>query len=264
MKNSSNSDVIQKYKIKWTELDELASLKVYLDNPNNSYKVFWNNFLQLNPKSKVAYRSFVMKIQNWKYWDADYTETKGLKGRDKLGDILNQYKNNIELLNTTINKITTKNYISTELVTDLKAISDQNISETQKLLLQYARLGQGKFRDDLFIKYNGKCVLSNINKDEFLIASHILPWSQSNNKQRLDPNNGLLLNKFIDALFDKFLISFDEKGFLVIKHGVNNSSLFESYLFENIISKKESIHNYVSKETILYLKKHYEIFLSKN
>jgi putative restriction endonuclease len=45
-----------------------------------------------------------------------------------------------------------------------------------------------------------------------LRASHIKPWSRSDNDDRLNPDNGLLLIANIDILFDKGFISFDDAG----------------------------------------------------
>jgi predicted restriction endonuclease len=45
-----------------------------------------------------------------------------------------------------------------------------------------------------------------------LRASHIKAWSQSTDNERLDGSNGLLLTADLDALFDRGLISFDDKG----------------------------------------------------
>jgi len=36
-----------------------------------------------------------------------------------------------------------------------------------------------------------------------------LPWSKSDDKQKLDPDNGILLSPNADALFDKYLITFN-------------------------------------------------------
>lgn len=49
-----------------------------------------------------------------------------------------------------------------------------------------------------------------------LIASHIKPWKDSTNEERLDVNNGLPLCLNHDTLFDKHLISFDADGKIVV------------------------------------------------
>lgn len=80
------------------------------------------------------------------------------------------------------------------------------------------RIGQGKFRDKLIEKYNGKCCISGIDVKELLVASHIKPWSESNNFERWDINNGLLLCTHYDKLFDKHLISFEDNGNIIISN----------------------------------------------
>lgn len=47
------------------------------------------------------------------------------------------------------------------------------------------------------------------------MASHIKPWRVSNNQQRLDVYNGLLLLPNFDKLFDKGYISFADSGKIV-------------------------------------------------
>jgi hypothetical protein len=51
---------------------------------------------------------------------------------------------------------------------------------------------------------------------EALRASHIKPWRESSNKERLDPHNGLLVAAHLDALFDAGLISFNDTGGMLV------------------------------------------------
>jgi hypothetical protein len=45
-----------------------------------------------------------------------------------------------------------------------------------------------------------------------LRASHIIPWSDCNDEQRLDVHNGILLSALWDAAFDQGLVSFADDG----------------------------------------------------
>ncbi|MCP5283755.1 MAG: HNH endonuclease [Burkholderiaceae bacterium] len=100
-----------------------------------------------------------------------------------------------------------------EILSDLKDISEQtDISETTRRALVEARLGQGAFRKSLLRIYGNRCAVTELNVVPLLRASHILPWRDSNNDQRLDPNNGLLLSPNLDALFDSYLITFSRDG----------------------------------------------------
>lgn len=86
---------------------------------------------------------------------------------------------------------------------------------TEKLALVKARRGQGKFRDGL-IELWGLCAVSECKELNVLRASHIMPWNVSNDTQRLDKYNGLLLSPNLDAAFDKGLITFTDDQRIVI------------------------------------------------
>jgi predicted restriction endonuclease len=74
------------------------------------------------------------------------------------------------------------------------------------------RIGQDIFRDALTEYWGGRCPLTGITEPALLRASHIVPWSDCNDEQRLDVHNGLLLSALWDAAFDQGLVSFDDDG----------------------------------------------------
>jgi predicted restriction endonuclease len=94
-------------------------------------------------------------------------------------------------------------------------ILDKTINDTQKSVMVNTRIGQGRFREDLISYWQG-CAITKYQNHSFLIASHIKPWAKSNNKERLDPFNGLLLLANIDKAFDLGYISFDDRGQILI------------------------------------------------
>jgi len=49
--------------------------------------------------------------------------------------------------------------------------------------------------------YGGECAVTGISTREFLVASHIVPWSDDENI-RTDPSNGICLSTFVDRAFD--------------------------------------------------------------
>jgi predicted restriction endonuclease len=60
--------------------------------------------------------------------------------------------------------------------------------------------------------WDGRCPLTGIAEPALLRASHIVPWSECNDEQRLDVHNGLLLSALWDAAFDQGLVSFADDG----------------------------------------------------
>lgn len=87
---------------------------------------------------------------------------------------------------------------------------------TRETLAQ-ARVGQGQFRDDVLSLWRHACPLTGLGKPELLTASHIVPWSLSNEIEKIDPNNGFPFSPAIDKLFDRGYVSFDDHGRLLIK-----------------------------------------------
>lgn len=86
------------------------------------------------------------------------------------------------------------------------------------------RVNQDKFRNALLNKYK-HCCLCPIDDERLLVASHIKPWKDSDNSEKLDVNNGLLLCANHDRVFDKGLISFDSNGKIMISHSLNKINM---------------------------------------
>jgi putative restriction endonuclease len=93
--------------------------------------------------------------------------------------------------------------------------ADTAIRETQRTALVQARRGQGLFRDNVR-SIERACRITKVERMEHLIASHVRPWRDSNNDERLDGENGLLLTPTVDHLFDKGFISFEDSGKLIV------------------------------------------------
>jgi putative restriction endonuclease len=62
--------------------------------------------------------------------------------------------------------------------------------------------------------YGERCALTGIGIRSLLVASHIIPWSKSE-EHRLDARNGIALNALHDKAFDRGLITFDTELRLV-------------------------------------------------
>lgn len=100
--------------------------------------------------------------------------------------------------------------------TQVKEIEEsENTSFERKLQLTTARIGQGKYRQDL-LNLCPFCPITLVSDDRLLIASHIKPWAKSNQEEKIDPYNGFMFTPNIDLLFDRGFITFtDDKKMLV-------------------------------------------------
>src|SRR5262249_33101940 len=108
------------------------------------------------------------------------------------------------------------------LVQDLNDIKmEENLDPTTKKTLVDARLGQGQFRTKVLQSWENRCSVTGSMIHAAIRASHIKPWRESSNAERLDPDNGLPLIASLDALFDAGLISFDSSGKLIASSKVS-------------------------------------------
>ena len=88
-------------------------------------------------------------------------------------------------------------------------------TEVERLVRQ--RVGQQAFRSAMLDYWGSACAVTGIALPEVLRASHAKPWAEcASDAERLDVFNGFLLSANLDALFDRFLISFSEEGSLLL------------------------------------------------
>ncbi|MEL7092698.1 MAG: HNH endonuclease, partial [Pseudomonadota bacterium] len=73
---------------------------------------------------------------------------------------------------------------------------------------------QRVFADAVKKNYRSRCAITGIQTREFLIASHIVPWS-ADESIRLDPSNGICLSVLVDRAF--------ENGYLIINDDLSVS-----------------------------------------
>ena len=90
-----------------------------------------------------------------------------------------------------------------------------DIGATTKYQLERSRRGQGIFRANVRLNEK-KCRLTGVTDPKHLRASHIKPWKDCNDEEKLNGCNGLLLAPHIDHLFDGGMISFTDSGDLII------------------------------------------------
>lgn len=100
---------------------------------------------------------------------------------------------------------------------DIEAAAPQlaTLSKTEREAVIAAWIGQGRFRIALMSAWSNRCAVTGIDVGDLLRASHIKPWRDSDNGDRLDAENGFLLVATLDAAFDAGLISFADDGLML-------------------------------------------------
>lgn len=101
---------------------------------------------------------------------------------------------------------------------------DVALDSTTKEAVVLARRGQGLFRQRVQL-LEQHCRVTRVDRPEHLRASHCKPWRDSDNDERLDGENGLLLTPSIDHLFDRGFIAFRGDGRLLVSPVAHAPSL---------------------------------------
>ncbi len=87
---------------------------------------------------------------------------------------------------------------------------ETNYFGRDKPTITKTRLGQKFFRKSVLSSYQSQCCISGLTIPSLLVASHIVPW-HIDEKNRLNPRNGLCLSVLHDRAFDTGIITITEE-----------------------------------------------------
>ncbi len=198
-------------------------------------------------------KGFVKFISEVEFFDADYFETIDTKGHFRVG-IKFFFKRKGAFIPVQPDLLT-QSSIATDFLSKYGIIPP---NETERTGLVTSRVGQGAYRKRIIHRWEYKCAVTGFDKLDILIASHIVPWVASNDNERLDVNNGLLLSPNYDALFDRHLISFENSGRIIL------SDVIEYQAYKRIgLTGTEKINN-LSSYNFNYLERHRLVFAENN
>jgi len=188
-------------------------------------------------------------ISEMEFYDADYSVTSDRNGNDRIGIQFFLKRIGVSI------PVSPDQFTLLPLNQDPHKILELNLpTVTERSGLVTSRVGQGAYRKRIIHRWDYKCAVTNFNKLDILIASHIVPWSKATDHERLDVNNGLLLSPTYDALFDKHLITFDNKGKIQLSDKIENSA------YQKIgVTGKEQITD-LNTYNVQYLERHNQIF----
>ncbi|MDH4030928.1 MAG: HNH endonuclease [Chromatiales bacterium] len=144
-----------------------------------------------------------------------------------------------------------------EAISAVVLFSGKDIEERRDLA--GSRLGMGEFRRAVFRLWEGQCAVSRSTMTELLRARHIKPWRDSNNEERLDPYNGLLLSPLYDTAFSNGLISFDNTGRLIL------CSAISPFQWDLVGLRRKAWLEHLKEEHLPYLEYHRQhVFLGRD
>lgn len=187
------------------------------DHLQNGKRVFLFEYVQTGQ---------VMFITELTFIDADYFETHDRSGDLRIG-IKFFFKRtgvdldiNLEELDQVASTILHKDLLQPIIQEPDTPYDYLRPSVTERSGLVNSRVGQGAYRKSILHRWEYKCAITQFDDIRILIASHIVPWKDATDEERLDVENGILLSPTYDALFDQHIITFSNKGDIILSNSI--------------------------------------------
>ncbi len=154
--------------------------------------------------------------------------------------------NQIGYLTNLLKKLDDIVFVKNELyfTEDAKQIFGENLEVITRKRNPYLHLiYKNQLKEESFSYFESeKCMVEKLSYP-VLIASHIKPFASSSEIEAYDPNNGFLLSRNIDALFDLGYITFDNDGTIQFSERVSEDvRIFVSnYKLESIFLNEKRL-----------------------
>lgn len=202
----------------WTRDELILAFNLYCKLP---YGQFNNRNSEVKKLAEILGRSsgaIAYKLVNFVSLDPKQ-KLLGRKGATNIGkldkEVFVEFTQNFDELFVESEKLLEqKTNDIIEIPIDVEIKIDETKKGENKIRVTTARRNQDYFRSIVLSNYTFGCALTGITIPELLIASHIKPWSKDE-KNRLNPANGICLSATLDRAFDKGLITIN-KDFEVI------------------------------------------------
>lgn len=153
-----------------------------------------------------------------------------------------------------------KNYDAQEtFIPDALSIEQDFTGETRISFVKQ-RVKQQFFRRSVLSGYGEKCCISGVSDKRFLVASHIVEWSEDASI-RLHPGNGLCLSAIHDKAFDSHLLSLtDDYRVVLSKHLRKTRDAFLRQVFLSVEGLQITLPERFLPE-VAFLRRHREKML---
>lgn len=192
----------------WTREETIIAFNVYCKIPfkssskSNPTIIKYANIMGRSPSA------LNMKVGNFGRLDPELKKQGivGLAHGSKLEEeIWDEFHGNWQKLAFESEQLIAK--FSNRPIEEITEIEIEDIKEgIERETIVKQRVNQSFFRSTILSSYYFKCCITSLSIPDFLVASHIIPWSK-NTEQRLNPRNGLCLNSIHDKAFDRGFIT---------------------------------------------------------
>lgn len=195
--------------IRWTRNELILAINLYCQLPFGKLHKGNPEIIRLAKLIGRTPSSVSFKLVNFASFDPSLS-ARGIKGAsnaskldktiwDEFYDHLSEFAYESELLWAQKEKVSIETRIGLEN-------SDIPLAGKMKEKWVKTRVNQHFFRKMVLSSYNQACCITGISQSELLVAGHIMPWALDE-KNRMNPRNGLAMNALHDRAFEAGLIT---------------------------------------------------------
>ncbi|MEI6950741.1 HNH endonuclease [Paraflavisolibacter sp. H34] len=227
----------------WTREELILAINLYCKLPfgrlhkNNPEIIHLANLLGRTPSS------IALKLVNFASLDPSL-KARGIKGASNASNldkqIWNEFYNHWDILPYESEKLLAQ--LEHTSIEQLNQIPETDLPKEGKVREQVikARVNQSFFRNAILASYNSTCCITGMQQAEFLIASHIRPWS-ADEQNRLNPRNGIAINALHDKAFESGHLTITPEytirisSLLMKQDDPHTEAYFKKYDYQKII-----------------------------
>lgn len=220
----------------WTREEIILALNLYCKTPFGRLHSKNPDVVELSKLINRTPGSVAYKLVNLASLDPSLKKRgiKGASNASKLDKIIwDEFYGNWEEAIYESERLLAKFKNSTIEIEEEKRVEWVTKSREEREVAVKQRVNQSFFRKMILASYNNTCCITGMKTKELLIAGHIKPWSLDE-KNRLNPRNGIAINSLHDRAFEVGLISIDTN------YKINVAK-------ELLISKDPNIEDYFKK-----------------
>ncbi len=193
----------------WTREELILAINLYCKLPFGKLHKGNPEVVQLAKLIGRTPNSVAFKLVNFASFDPSL-KARGIKGAQNASkldlEIWNEFYNNLDQFPFESEKLRAK-YANTSVETlneiDIKSLPKEGKERNRVVKV---RVNQNFFRAMILATYNNKCCITGLSNKELLVAGHIRPWGLDE-KNRMNPQNGLALNALHDKAYETGLIT---------------------------------------------------------
>jgi putative restriction endonuclease len=231
----------------WSREELILAFNVYLKLPFGKLHTGTPMIRELAELTGRTANSIALRMTNYAACDP-YHQARGISGMKggikQCQPIWDEFFNNREALLFESERILAeKQKLTIESKFQNILQNTEHLQGEYKIREVKTRVNQNVFRQIVLANYSNQCAITGLKVDQLLIASHIIPWSV-NEKERLNPSNGICLNALHDNAFDAGLIAINPADYtIVLSDRLKQKKVISQALETNFIAyENKQIH----------------------